>query len=313
MKQTAKEALKENKSDYAKMKAIAKTCITKRECSAQEAVYIIMPEIWWRKVFPRVIFLNSNLPEKRFSSFKKKAEIDELPGDSTDIFQRNMLDRYLDRQNENFNNGECKVIDQLGFAELLSLYYVDANQMKISEYDYQPVVLNDELMDSNHEESIFPKIVSLMSSTERLKCRKVKALLRYHQPSPHKNVEQYAHHLLYAFYPFRHEEELKCTVTGTYFARLQESAVLNIINRNKSVIKPFNDMVEQVLLNLHSQLVNPDPSGQQENDDVQAELTDNLLDDIENQSDDEAVFLDDISSLFAYTTPSLMPVCELNA
>ena len=97
MKQTTKEALKENKSDYGKMKAIAKTYITKRECSAQEAVYLIMPKIWWRKVFPRVIFLNSNLPEKRFSIFKKKAEIDELPDDSTDIFQRNMLDRYLDR------------------------------------------------------------------------------------------------------------------------------------------------------------------------------------------------------------------------
>ena len=119
MKQTAKEALKENKSDYGKMKAIAKTYITKRECSAQEAVYLIMPEIWWRKVFPRVIFLNSNLPEKRFSIFKKKAEIDELPGDSTDIFQRNMLDRYLDRQNENFKNGEYQVNDQLGFCRVI--------------------------------------------------------------------------------------------------------------------------------------------------------------------------------------------------
>ena len=119
MKQTTKEALKENKSDYGKIKAIAKTYITKRECSAQEAVYLIMPKIWWRKVFPRVIFLNSNLPEKRFSIFKKKAEIDELPGDSTDIFQRNMLDRYLDRQNENFKNGEYKVIDQLGFRRVI--------------------------------------------------------------------------------------------------------------------------------------------------------------------------------------------------
>ena len=57
-------------------------------------------------------------------------------------------------------------------------------------------------------------------------------------------------------------------------------------------------MVEQALSNLHSELVNPDPFGQQEHDDVQAELTDdNLFDDIENQSDDEAVFLDDISNL----------------
>ena len=183
MKQAAKKASKENKSDYEKMKAFAKT-YTKRECSVQEAVYLIMPELWLRKIFPRVIFLIRNLAEKRFRIFKKKAEIDELPGDSTDIFQHNMLDRYLDRPNENFKNGEYKIIDQLCFAEFLSLYYVDAKQIEISENDSQPVVLNDELMDSNHEESICPKIVSLTSSKEKLKCRKVKAVLRYHQPSP---------------------------------------------------------------------------------------------------------------------------------
>ena len=60
-------------------------------------------------------------------------------------------------------------------------------------------------------------------------------------------------------------------------------------------------------------MVNLDPFGQQENHEIQAKLNDNLLDDIENHSDDEAVFLDDISSLSAYTTPTLMPDCELNA
>ena len=50
-------------------------------------------------------------------------------------------------------------------------------------------------------------------------------------------------------------------------------------------------------------MINADPFGK--------ELTDNLLDDIEIQSDDEAVFLDDISILPAHTTPTLMPYCEL--
>ena len=209
-----------------------------------------------------------------------------------------MLYRYLDRPNKNFKNGEYKNIDQFCFADFLSLCYVDAKQLEISENDSQPVVLNDERMDSNHEESIFPKIIPLMSSKEKLKCGrgKVKAVLIHHQPSPHKNVEQYAHHLLFAFYPFCHEEELKCTVTGTYFAKLQEPAILNTINRNKSVTEPYNDMVEQALSNLLSELVNPDIFGEQENDDIQAELTDNNL-----------------LSLSAYTTPTLMPDCELHA
>ena len=45
MKQTGKEALKVNKSDYERIKAIRKAYITKRECSVQEAVYLIMPEL----------------------------------------------------------------------------------------------------------------------------------------------------------------------------------------------------------------------------------------------------------------------------
>lgn len=37
-------------------------------------------------MFPRVIFLNSNLPKKH-KIFKKKADIDELPDHSTEILK----------------------------------------------------------------------------------------------------------------------------------------------------------------------------------------------------------------------------------
>ena len=76
MKQVAKEALNVNKSHYEKMKAIARTYAVKRKCSVQEAVYLVMPELWLRKIFPKVIFLNSNLPDKRYKIFKMKSKID---------------------------------------------------------------------------------------------------------------------------------------------------------------------------------------------------------------------------------------------
>ena len=66
MKQAAKEAKELNKSSYEQMKSIAKAYITKRECSVQEAVYHVMPELWLRKSYPCVIFINTNMPEKRF-------------------------------------------------------------------------------------------------------------------------------------------------------------------------------------------------------------------------------------------------------
>ena len=46
MKEVAKDAFNRGVSDYEKMKAIAKAYTTKRECSVQEAVYLIMPELW---------------------------------------------------------------------------------------------------------------------------------------------------------------------------------------------------------------------------------------------------------------------------
>ena len=105
IKQTAKEALNASKTEFETMKAIPKAYSTKRECSVQEAVYHILPELWLQKIFAKVIFLNSNMPEKQYTIFKKKRQIDEHPEDSTEIFQRTMLDRYLDRPDESFKNG----------------------------------------------------------------------------------------------------------------------------------------------------------------------------------------------------------------
>lgn len=44
-------------------------------------------------------------------------------------------------------------------------------------------------MELNHAETKFPKIMPLMSSKEKLKCRKIKTALRYHYPSPKKHNE----------------------------------------------------------------------------------------------------------------------------
>ena len=74
MKQAVKDAINGKNSDFERMNAIARAYATKGECSVQEAVYLVMPELWLRKTFPKVLFLNSNIPEKRleYSETKKK-------------------------------------------------------------------------------------------------------------------------------------------------------------------------------------------------------------------------------------------------
>ena len=54
-KQAVKDAVTTNKSSYEQIKSVARAYSTKRECSVQEAVYQIMPELWLRKSFPAVV------------------------------------------------------------------------------------------------------------------------------------------------------------------------------------------------------------------------------------------------------------------
>ena len=165
MKQAAKEAKGLNKSSYEQMKSIAKAYITKRECSVQETVYHVMPELWLRKSYPCVIFINTNMPEKRFRVCRMEEELGELPEDSTDVFKRNMLDRYIDRPNRTFKGGEFSVVHRICFAEFCAYYYLPSMKDVIENVnDSQPEVLEDQVVEENHTSCNYPGKLLPMSN-----------------------------------------------------------------------------------------------------------------------------------------------------
>ena len=106
-----------------------------------------MPELWLNKKFPAVVFINTNLPEKRFKVFRSEEELSQLPEDSTDVFKRNMLDRYQERPDHNFKNVKYAVLDSMCFAEFLVFYYVEISKQNKNINDNQPVLLEDELLE----------------------------------------------------------------------------------------------------------------------------------------------------------------------
>ena len=74
--------------------------------------------------------------------------------------------------------------------------------------------------------------------------------------------------MLMLFYPFR-SEELDLKEAGSYVAKLNNSDVMAIVNRNRTAFEPEGDLVELVLQNYHNDIVhNQDAFGQQENDEV---------------------------------------------
>ena len=267
MKQALNEAKHNNSDKFQQMFQITKAYSSSRECSVQEAVYHVMPELWLRKTFPKVLFANSNLPENRFCICKTEKELGELPDDSCDIFKHNMLDRYIDRPNASFQKGKYNVLNNMCYAEFLAHYYLDISNN--DENDNQPIVLNDEIMEENTQ-CILPSVVPLMSSKQKLKCRKVQAVLRYHVPNRHRFPERYAYHLLLMYYPFRSEAEL---LQNTYLEKISQPGVLDIINENKLKIKPYDELVNEAFRNYRADLdTNLDAFAQQENEEVEEEL-----------------------------------------
>jgi len=205
--------------------------------------------------------------KKRYRVCRTEEEISNLPPDSTDIFKRNMLDRYMDRPNLEFKNGKYSMIDKMCYSEFLSNYSQKVKTKPEDVNDSQPEIL-EELIEEIENETKYPKCLPLMSYKESLSLRREKCVLRYHVPSRDKNPEGYAHHLLLMFYPFRKESELLNENSGTYTEKLLEDGVLDILNRNKIICEPFGELVEEAMLNFHANVDNLDSFAEQENDDI---------------------------------------------
>ena len=85
-----------------------------RECSFQEAVYHIMPELWLRKTFSALVLANSNISENCFCLNER--EIEDLPENSTDIFIKE--ERYVEGPNLMFGV-KYAMANQMCYAEFL--------------------------------------------------------------------------------------------------------------------------------------------------------------------------------------------------
>lgn len=64
MKQASTEALDNNKDHHDPRKTIAKACLNNRDCSIQETVDHILPELKRNRIFAAVHFASTNLPER---------------------------------------------------------------------------------------------------------------------------------------------------------------------------------------------------------------------------------------------------------
>ena len=71
-----------------------------------------------------MVFAKSSLPEKRYRICLSEEKILELPEESTNVFKRNMLDRYTDCPNASLDGDKHALLEFFCHAEFLRYFYV---------------------------------------------------------------------------------------------------------------------------------------------------------------------------------------------
>ena len=117
MKQAAKEAFVNSMHHHDTVETIAKAYLSNQECSVQEAVYHILPELKLRKIFPAVYFVNTNLSEERVQVLFPEKELIELPDNSPNIFKKYNVGCYIERPNAAFCNEKYSILNDFCYAE----------------------------------------------------------------------------------------------------------------------------------------------------------------------------------------------------
>ena len=266
----AKDAKLANMSVRDGLRKIGAAFLSTREVSSQECVYRCMPELWLRKIFPATVFVGTDLPEKRVRVAKTQEELDELDDESTDIFKSNIIERYSIRPLS------ITAVENLCLAEFAAYYYKDYKKDNIETIDAQPEILMDSTIEAQHciDIQTLPKVIRLMNTNEKMNRRKIKAVIRYHRPNKRKEPEQYFHHLLMLYYPWRDETSLLGN-DKTYASKFYEADVQATVEQNREKFEPDTEAVTEALEWLRNNQDNIiqsyDSTGDQENADLQSE------------------------------------------
>ena len=86
------------------------------------------------------------LPEK---------ELSRLPDNSSNIFKRSNIDRYMERPSATFSEIKYRVLNDICYAGFLAYCTFENKSNKTCKY--QPDDLGDNLIENKHEECSYPK------------------------------------------------------------------------------------------------------------------------------------------------------------
>ena len=166
------------------------------------------------------VFLPTDFPEKRYRILLPAEQLHDLPEDSTDVFCKNIVEKYAATPDNLEEIFYCK----------FGAYYYSSNMSKDSQEE---------------EEETNEKHIILKNNLGRMRKRKRPAIVRFHKVSESKEPELYYFSRLLLFWPWRNEISDLKGLDGKYETKYKE--VEQVIERNRANYERHEDIIEAAL------------------------------------------------------------------
>ena len=267
-----KEASKECGTDDSirqQMKKVGNVFLSHREVSAQEAVYRLL-SIPLKKSSRQTVFVNTGMPETRIHILKPKRDLEDLPEESEDIFQPNILDRYIARPKS--MEGTC-------LADFATNY----------KMDYEKGLKEKSSDDLQEEPETSGKKIRLLNKLGSIKKRKVTVIIRTPRFSKIKAPEKFYHSALMLYLPWRNEQKDLLAGHDSYEHHFED--VRDTINHNIAAYEMNSDELDNALEKLNSHEY-PESAWDKLASETQHQLHDDLLEG--QQPSEEYSYLDPV-------------------
>jgi len=150
-----------------KLQHLGSKFINATEISAQEAAYNILG-LHLCEASEGNVFINTCHPDKRVRIVRSNIELEQLPANSTDIFERNLLDRYVQRHEQ---------LESLCLAEF-AVWFKFSKLNALSEQSNEEY---DETIhfDADEENNVAAQSYQMLDGAGRVKSRNHALILRW--------------------------------------------------------------------------------------------------------------------------------------
>ncbi|XP_060571280.1 uncharacterized protein LOC132729522 [Ruditapes philippinarum] len=233
------------------------------EIGAQEAVYLTL-QMPLRRCTRDIVYVDSNKPDERTSLIKPLTELKELPLNSKSIEMDNMLKRYKRRP---------RILQQLCYADFASWYDLcsekkgeqvpdenDETELPETVYQYES---EDNILDFNEIDR--GNVITFACGT-KVRRRQKQKVIYSNVTSINQDKEEHFRQKIMLYTAWRDEEKDLMggfeTFEQSYHAKGDE------INVNKSVYEKNADVVENILENIASEVIDTSINPQAQHEDM---------------------------------------------